>query len=299
MKHSALRALLLLTIGAAAGALFSSDALAQDSRGVILGTLTDSTGGILPGVSVSVTNEGTNVAVNLVTDSKGAYQARNLNSGTYSVTAKLDGFKTAVKRGVEVRVGDAIPINLTLSTGGISEVVVVTAEAPILDTQTGITGTTVDSKQIAELPLGDGTAYMLTRLAPGVMDSSDLHFSRPADNGNLGGIMTNGVQGGNEFSIDGMPNLSNARGVGFSPPSDTISEFKVQTSAFDAQSGHTAGATVNLALKSGENKLRGAFSYFNRDASRTETPRLTERAGGEKPTRTYNRFTGMISGPIF
>jgi hypothetical protein len=99
--------------------------------------------------------------------------------------------------------------------------------------------------------------------------------------------------------MDGAPNLSNARGVGFSQPSDTISEFKVQTNAFDAQSGHTAGAVVNLALKSGENRLKGAFSYFNRDASRAETPLLTERAGGTKPTRTYNRFTGMLSGPIF
>jgi len=297
MKLSFLRTLLFA--GAAIAALLTTpEASAQDSRGVILGTLSDATGGLLPGVSVSVTNEGTNVSVNLVTDARGAYQARNLNSGTYSVTAKLDGFKTAVRKGIVLTVGDAIPIDLVLSPGGVSEVVVVTAEVPILDTVSGVTGTTVTSKQIAELPLGDGTAYMLTRLAPGIMDTSDLHFSRPADNANLGGIVSNGVQGGNEFTIDGAPNMSNARGVGFSPPSDTISEFKVQTNAFDAQSGHTAGATVNLALKSGENKMKGAFSYFNRDASRTATPLLTERAGGTKPTRTYNRFTGMLSGPV-
>src|SRR5207342_2710913 len=136
-------------------------------------------------------------------------------------------------------------------------------------------GTTVDSKQIAELPLGDGTAYMLTRLAPGIMDSSDLHFARPADNGNLAGIVSNGVQGGNEFTIDGAPNLSNARGVGFLPPSDAISQFKVQTNAFDAQTGHTAGAVVNLALKSGTNTLHGQAGYFNRSSNRTATPLLT------------------------
>src|SRR5262245_36098915 len=139
---------------------------------------------------------------------------------------------------------------------------------------------------------------MLTRLAPGIMDSSDLHFARPADNGNLGGIVTNGVQGGNEFSIDGAPNLSNARGVGFSPPSDAIEEYKVQTNAFDAQFGHTAGAVVNLALKSGTNSLRGAAAYFNRAGSRTATPLLTERAGGTKPTREYNPYTGTVGGHI-
>ncbi len=224
MKLSLLRNLLLLCT--ALGALIAPvRALAQDSRGVILGTLSDATGGLLPGVNVSVTNEGTNVSANLVTDAKGAYQASSLNSGIYSVTAKLDGFKTAVRRGIEVRVGDVIGIDLILSTGGVSEVVVVIANAPLLDTLSAVTGTTVDSKQIAELPLGDGTAYMLTRLAPGIMDTSDLHFSRPADNANLGGIVANGVQGGNEFSIDGAPNMSKARGVGFSPPSDAISEF--------------------------------------------------------------------------
>lgn len=298
MKNLLLRGLVLACLPL--GLLWRPDGvMAQDSRGVIAGSVADSTGGLLPGVNVVVTNEGTNVALNLVTDSRGAYQARNLNSGSYSVTARLDGFKTAVQRGIPVRVGDALVVNLTLSAGGVSEVVTVTAEAPILDTLSGVSGTTVESKQIAELPLGDGTAYMLTRLAPGVTDTSDLHFSRPGDNGNLAGIVANGTQGGNEFSIDGAPNMSNARGVGFSPPSDTISEFKVQTNAFDAQSGHTAGATVNLALKTGENRFKGAFSYFNRDASRTETPLLTKRAGGAKPTRTYNRFTGMISGPIF
>src|SRR5262249_27327438 len=151
---------------------------------------------------------------------------------------------------------------------------------------------------IAELPLADGTAYMLTRLAPGIMDSSDLHFARPADNANLAGIVANGTLGGNEFTIDGSPNMSNARGVGFSPPSDAIAEFKVVTNAFDAQIGHTAGAVVNLALRSGANAAHVASGFFNRDDSRASTPLLTERAGGTKPTRQYNRGTATVSGPI-
>jgi TonB dependent receptor len=92
--------------------------------------------------------------------------------------------------------------------------------------------------------------------------------------------------------------MSNQRGVGFSPPSDAISEFKVQTNAFDSQTGHTAGAVVNLALKSGTNAFHVASGYFNRGDSRAATPLLTLRAGGTKPTRTYNRLTGTLSGPI-
>jgi hypothetical protein len=273
-------------------------ATGQDFRGGVRGTIADATGGVLPGVTVTVTNAETKVAQTAVTDDKGQFEVLYLNPGTYTVSAELSGFKTVVRTGNEVRVGDVLRIDVVLQAGGVSETVQVTADTPLLNTTTGISGTTIDSKQIAELPLGDGTAYMLTRLAPGIMDSSDLHFARPADNGNLAGIVANGVQGGNEFTIDGAPNMSNARGVGFSPPSDAISQFKVQTNAFDAQTGHTAGAVVNLALKSGTNALKFAGGYFNRNDARSSTPLLTQRAGGDKPTREYNRYTGTLSGPI-
>jgi hypothetical protein len=279
-------------------AAYATPAGAQDFRGAISGTVKDATGGVMPGVTVTVTNADTGVSQHVVTDANGLYQVLYLNSGTYTVEAELQGFKKVIRSGNTVRVGDVLRIDVALEAGGLEETVHVTAEPPLLDTGTGISGTTIDSKQIAELPLGDGTAYMLTRLAPGIADSSDLHFARPMDNGNLAGIVANGVQGGNEFTIDGAPNMSNGRGVGFSPPSDAISEFKVQTNAFDAQTGHTAGAVVNLALKSGTNALRFSGGYFNRDDSRSETPRLTERAGGTKPTREYNRVTGTLGGPV-
>ena len=277
---------------------WSLPASAQEFRGSIVGKITDTTGGVLPGVSVVVSNNETKVAQTLVTDAQGVYLARFLNVGTYTVTVTLQGFKKMSQPAAQVTVGDTTRVDFTLSPGGMTETIQVTAETSTLNTTTGISGMTVDAKQISQLPLGDGTAYMLTRLAPGIMDSSDLHFARPMDNGNLGGIVANGVQGGSEFSIDGAPNMSNAKGVGFSPPSGAIAQFKVQTNAFDAQTGHTAGAVVNLALKSGTNSFSGEAGYFNRDASRTATPLLTERAGGTKPTRTYNRWTGTVTGPI-
>jgi hypothetical protein len=289
-RSAALVCLVLLAAGIPAAA--------QDFRGGIRGTVADSTSGVLPGVAVTVTNTATGVGQTVVTDDKGLFEVLYLNGGVYTVKAELSGFKTVVRANNEVRVGDVLQLALTLSAGGVQETVQVTAETPMLNTTTGISGTTVDAKQIAELPLGDGTAYMLTRLAPGITDSSDLHFARPADNGNLAGIVANGVQGGNEFTIDGAPNMSNARGVGFSPPSDAIAQFKVQTNAFDAQTGHTAGAVVNLALKSGTNAFNFAGGYFNRNDSRSSTPLLTTRAGGTKPTREYNRYTGTLSGPI-
>jgi hypothetical protein len=272
---------------------------AQDIRGSIAGTVTDKSGGVLPGVTVTVTNAATRVSQVVVTDAKGLYRVLYLNPGAYTVEISLNGFKKVQRTGYEVRVGETLQADVALEPGAVTETVRVLGESPLLNTSSGVSGTTIDSKQIAQLPLGDGTAYMLTRLAPGIVDSSDLHFARPMDNGNLGGIITNGVQGGNEFTIDGAPNLSNAKGVGFSPPSDAIAQFKVQTNSFDAASGHTAGANVNLAIKSGTNRLHGASAYFNRDSSRSSTPLLTLRNGGSKPTRTYNRFTEEVDGPVF
>jgi hypothetical protein len=276
----------------------SAPAYAQDFRGSIVGKITDSSGGVLPGVTVVILNEETKTKQTVVTDGQGGYSAPLLNLGSYTVTATLSGFKQVTRPGTKVMVGEALRVDFTMEPGGVTEVVTVTADPPMLNTTTGVSGVTIDAKQITQLPLGDGTAYMLTRLAPGIMDTSDLHFSRPMDNGNLSGIVANGTQGGNEFTIDGAPNLSNTKGTGFSPPSDSIAQFKVQTNAFDAQYGHTAGANVNLALKSGTNNFNGQFGYFNRDASRTETPLLTERANGSKPSREYNRFTGTFTGPI-
>ena len=271
---------------------------AQDFRGAVSGVVTDPSKAVLPGVTVTVTNAATNVSQDIVTDTQGRYTARYLNLGTYTVTARLDGFKTSVRKDVGVSVGDNVEIDVVLELGAVTETVQVVAEAPVLDTRTGVTGQVIDSKQISELPLADGTAYMLSRLAPGIVENSDLHFSRPMDNGNLGAVIANGVSGGNDFTIDGSPNIVSDRRVGYSPPSDAVSQFKVETNSFDAQSGNTAGATINVALKSGTNRIRGAASFYNRDSSRSANSIFSQKAGKGLDKREYNRYSATAGGPV-
>ncbi len=174
--------------------LISTSVFAQDFRGGVSGTVKDGSGEVLPGVTITVTNVETNVAATAITDVKGFFQIRYLNSGTYNVEAKLEGFKPVLRKDVTVRIGDTVPIDFKLELGGMTEIITVTAKQAVLDTTSGVTGQVIDNTQIQRLPLGDGTAYMLTRLAPGLADSSDLHFSRPMDNGNLAGITTNGAR---------------------------------------------------------------------------------------------------------
>ena len=279
---------------------------AQDFRGSIGGTVKDETGAVLPGTTVTVTNVETNIATRGVTNERGAYLVRYLNSGRYSVEASLQGFQTVKKSDVEIRVGDTLTLDITLNLGAVTDIVTVSASTLWLDTSSTSTGQVIDRSQIKELPLGDGTAYMLTRLSPGVVDNSDLHFARPMDNAGLGGFIANGAKGGNDFTIDGAPNVvswqqvnyGGAR-VGFSPPADAIAEFRVATNDFDAQQGHTAGASVNLALKSGGNDFHGAATYFNRTDSRAATSELQDLSGLPANPRSYDRMSATMSGPIF
>lgn len=273
-------------------------AWAQDYRGTIKGRIADQSGLELPGVTVTVTNVATNVKQNVVTDAKGFYRVPYLNVGKYDVTATLSGFQPVARKGIDVNVGAVLTVDLILNMGMSSEIVV-TGGAPMMDQTSPVTGQVVTREQIKELPLADGTAYMLSRVAPGVSETSDLHFSRPGDNANLGGVVANGVRGGNDFTLDGAPNIVSDRRVGFSPPSDAISEFKVETNAFDAQSGHTAGAVINLALRSGTNSFHGAASYFNRSSDRTALSPFQHKQNAENPDRQYDRYSAMLAGPIF
>src|SRR4029079_2421295 len=279
-------------------AAVSSAALAQDFRGAITGRITDSSNARMPGVTVVATNVETNVAQTTVTNSEGDYTVLYLNPGTYTVTAELSGFKKLARNNLQVRVGEKIGVDFTLEVGAMAETVQVSAEAPVLTTTSGSTGQTISEKTIAMMPLSDGNPFALARLAPGIAYNGDLKFSRPFDNAGTSGIVTGGAPGGNEFSLDGSPNMANGRRVAFVPPAGAVQEFKVETASFAAGSGHTAGATVNVTLKSGTNNLKGsAYTYYRSDKL-AETDFFIKKNNADKPELGYNRPGFTLGGPI-
>ncbi|HEX8194832.1 MAG TPA: TonB-dependent receptor, partial [Pyrinomonadaceae bacterium] len=158
--------------------------------------------------------------------------------------------------------------------------------------------TVITERQITELPLSEGAAYNLATQAPGVSYTGNPMFSGPTANGNLAAIRTNGASG-NQITLDGSPNLGLDGGVAYTPPADALSQFKIQTSPFDAQTGFTAGSTVNVAVKSGTNKLHGSAYYFNRPETLTANNFFSNRAGIERPERSYYRAGGQVNGPVY
>ena len=288
-------------VGLLALTLFSAPMLAraQDFRGGIVGRVTDESGGLLPGVTITVTHRDTNVSNQTVTNGTGDYTLLYLAPGAYRVGAELQGFKKLNRENVEVRVGDRLQIDFKMEVGGLTEVVNVSAETPLLDTRSGSAGQVIDEKRIALMPLSDGNPFVLARLAPGVAYHGDLKFSRPFDNGGTSDFTADGGPGRNEFTLDGSPNMANGRRVAFVPPAGAVQEFKVETATFDAQQGHTAGATVNVTLKSGTNRIKGDAYYHYRDEALGGNDFFLERAGQPKAGMDYKRYGFNAGGPVY
>jgi hypothetical protein len=287
-----------IVAGVLLGALLGAAvAAAQESRGSITGTVTDTSGAVVPGATIVATRAATNLTVTATADAQGNYSLLYLPAGEYTVTAELTGFK---KTGwaVEVRVGDRLVVNLKLEPGGVAELVEVVAGSPLLETASGSSGQVVDAQRINLLPLSDGNPFVLSRLAPGAAYTGDLKFSRPFDNAGTSSITVDGASGGNEFTLDGSPNMAHGRRVAYVPPTDAVEEFKVETASYDAQHGHTAGGNINVVMKGGTNAFHGTVYEFYRSDSLSANDFFLNRAEKPRAPLDYNRFGASINGPI-
>ncbi len=274
----------------------AASAAAQESRGSITGRVVDSSGGALPGATVTAVNDDTNATQAVPTSGNGTYTIVYLVPGPYTLTVEQGGFGTR-RQNVVVRVADRVVVDFTLEPAANAEEITVVAETPLLETGTATTGQIMDSKIINEIPLGDGTAYSLTRLVPGATFERAYALQRPMDNDNLRGVTVSGTIS-SEFTLDGTSNVGSQARVAIQPPADAIQEFKVETATYDASVGHTGAGTVNLALKGGGNQLHGAASFYNRDDSRSANLFASNARGTAVTPRNYNRFQGFLSGPI-
>lgn len=272
-------------------------ASAQEFRGSITGKVTDPNGAVVAGATVALKNLATNAQATTTTNRDGSYDFPLLQPGKYTLTVNAQGFSAVTREGIEIRVADKLALDVQMQTAGVTGMVTIVS-GTALETGSVSTGAVIERRQIAELPLSEGTAYQLATLAPGVVYTGNPQFTAPISNGNLAAFRSNGAPAQNQITLDGSPNYAFDFAVGFSPPADAVQEFKIQTNAFDAQQGYSAGATVNVAVKSGTNSPHGSIYYFNRDRSRTANNFFSNRAGQDRPVRTYHRFGGVLSGPV-
>ena len=269
-----------------------SSLFAQTTTGRIVGTVADQTGALIPGVEVMVRNPGTGLTRTVITNESGTYIVPVLPPAVYQVEATLPGFRREVRSGVTVSVDAAIRLDFTLAVGQVTEVVEVTADAPLLQSESASLGQVIDSRKVTAIPLNRRHFMSLTVLTTGVFpvaEGSNLstqNFSFHANGGR---------EHDNNFLLDGIDNNDTGnKQLVIVPSIDAIQEFKIQTHAYAAEFGAASGGVLNVQTKSGTNEFHvTAFEFLRNDVLDARNFFAVE-----KPPYKRNQYGVVVTGPI-
>ena len=215
---------------------------------------TDSASAIVPGAIVRLTSIATNVVTASVSDSAGNYDVNNLIPGQYRLRVEMRGFKLYDRGPLEVRVGDVLTVDVALEVGAVTDSVTVMAEAPLLETASASVGQVIDSRRVQDLPMPGSSVIYLSQLAPGMIPTTPP-TSDWAPNGPevASGQSSNGTNNrSNEFLVDGVPNHKSYGVVQYEPMPEVVQEFRVQTAAYDASSGHSRARRSASSLRAAQ-----------------------------------------------
>jgi Carboxypeptidase regulatory-like domain len=268
----------------------------QSTGGRILGRVADATGAVLSGVKVTATNEATGVTLESHTNDSGDYGFPQVPLGTYTLSFDLTGFKTNVRKGIQVELNQVVTFNSTLEIGQTQEVVEVTSEAPLVDTTSTQLGAIVNNKSVNELPLNQRDAYQFLQLQPGVQSQLGSSGGTFYGSDAAGSVSVNGGRGrANNFNVNGGDaNDQFVNSAAIQPSPDAIAEFRVITNTFDAEYGRNSGAVVNVVTQSGTNAVHGdVYEYF-----RNKVLNAQGYFNSVKPQFNQNQFGGTLGGPI-
>src|SRR5436309_191786 len=288
----------LLIAGGLAG-----ESSAQVAGGTISGTVTDPSGGTLPQASVSITNVATGVVTSSSTNTEGFYSVANLVSGTYTVAVTLTGFAEAIASGITVSVGSQVTVNLRMNLGAVSEQMVVTGAAVLVDTTSSTLSGVVGERAIRDLPLNGRDWTQLATLEPGVATvRSQMGLSSERGQRGLGTQIT--ISGGrpqqNNYRLDGVNINDYSNGgpgsvLGLNLGVDAVAEFSVLTSNYSAEYGRTSGGVINGVTRSGSNEVHGDTYYFGRDSA-LDAANYFDVAG--KPPFYRHQYGAAIGVPV-
>src|SRR5436309_3175973 len=276
---------------------FATLAFAQGT-GDIVGRVTDTSGAVLPGVTVTAQNEATTIARTTITSETGDYTFTLLPIGSYTVKIELVGFQSVSSR-VELTTGDRTRVDARMQVGTVLETVVVTGDAPLLETDTSTVGALINEKTVQDAPIPGRNIIRMVQMIQGASEgalSSLANGTRPDERRQTSSVSINGVNDVlNNQLVDGMDNNERTIGtVGIKPSIDAIAEVKVQTNIYSAETGSTLGGIVNIITKSGGNQYHGsAFEFARNDRFDSRLFFATT-----KPIMRQQQFGGSLGGPI-
>jgi hypothetical protein len=283
--------------------LCAAAAIAQTNRGSISGTVSDKNGGVISGATVIITNIGANQSQQIRTSTDGAYAATSLDPVLYRITVEAPGFKRAVVDSVKVDTASTATVNVTLEAGTVETTVNISAETPLLNTASGVTGQTVTQRQIQDIPLNNRSVLDLAVTLPNVSGDAGsedpaVTSGQPVPGFNLS--VNGGRPGSTIFLADGVNNtgVGIARTVvSFTP--ETVQEFTVQTSVYSSEYGQTGGGVINVTTKKGTNDYNGEALWYHRNPVTNAGPFTTGRGPRTPLSLRYNQVSITAGGPVW
>jgi hypothetical protein len=280
-------------------ALAATEASAQTGTASITGLVIDETGGALPGVTVTATNQATNVEYVATTNEAGNYTITPLIVGLYAIKAELSGFRTASMPAMALEARQVARLDFKMAVGAIAETLEVTGVAPILQTETTSVGEVLSGNTVLSLPLNGRNTGQLTLLLPGTVtynprgftNIGSVNMNRPFVNGNR--------EQTNNFTVDGLDvNETIDNRVAYQPVPDALAEISVETNNYAADVGNVGGAVINSVIKSGANQFHGSAFEFYRNSDFDSNTWENNRSGAPKQERKQHIFGGTAGGRI-
>lgn len=293
-----------LFYGLMAISLLSLPTAAQVTTAAILGTVTDSSGAIVPNAKVTVTNTATRQVRTAQSDSAGEFVFNSLQPGPYNVVAESPGFKLNEQSGLVLVAGDRVRANAQMQIGQQTETVQVTAQATGLQTDSSTLSSVVTQRAVQDLPLNGRNYVGLVQTTPGANPGPANGVqtgTRPDDRRQTNSISANGQPAAyNGNMVDGIDNNEMEQGLILIRPSiDAIEEVKVDTNNFPAEVGRAAGAVVNIITKAGTNTIHGTLYEFLRNDKLDANDYFSNYGGVPRAKYRQNQFGGSVGGPIW
>jgi hypothetical protein len=272
---------------------------AQTGAASLTGIITDQTGAVVPGATVTATNQATNVEYTAITNDAGNYTVASLPVGTYVVKAELSRFKTAATKPIQMEAKQIVRLDFKLELGGLAESVEVTSATPVLQTESATVGQVISGTTLNDLPLNGRNTGQLALLLTGAVSPNPSSFTNIRNFGGGRPYVNGNREQTNNYTIDGVDmNESIDNLVAYQPSPDALAQISVETNNYAADTGNVAGAVISNVLKSGSNDFRGnAFEYY-RNSSMDANSWSNNRSGAAKPKRRQDIYGGTLGGPL-
>lgn len=273
---------------------------AQEFRSSIAGVVTDSQGKVVMDALVVIRSTDTGAIFRTKTDSRGEYIAPSLAPGKYEVHVESSSFRAFLQNGIILQASEQSLVNVVLLVGDVSQEVIVSADAPIVDASNAAIGQVITTREVEDLPQNGRTPVVLAQLALGVSSTNHPGQTRPFDNAGAAGISIAGTPSeSTEILLDGSPDTDNLLKLAYSPPQDIVQSVNVHVFQVDAAYGHSGGGVLNQVTKGGTNTFHGSLYEYAQFAALNANTYFADQTKTPKPNTHYNQYGISLGGPVW